>query len=343
LTIVTRPTTSMYLSAPWGPHCVAPCDAGVLEQHAPDRHLTATDATGRLLARASVWWMHTPCLEGQHVGVIGHYAAATDGAGGEILRRACHALTQAGCDVAVGPMDGSTWRPYRFVIDRGKVPTFFLEPDHPDDWPRQFVCAGFAPLATYVSAIAGDLTAHETEASLDEADLAASGTSIRCLDLLALDRELRRIRSLCLDSFRDNFLYAPIGDEEFRQQQHSLLPFVRPDLVLLAERAGELVGFVLAVPDLPSASGELSDTIVIKTVAVAPAMRRRRLGHLLVSRVQQRAAAQGFRRAVHALMHEDNASVRISRHYAGVFRRYALFARELKGAGFTGPGLQPST
>ena len=36
---------------------------------------------------------------------------------------------------AVGPLDGSTWRRYRLVTERGVEPPFFMEPDNPDDWP----------------------------------------------------------------------------------------------------------------------------------------------------------------------------------------------------------------
>jgi hypothetical protein len=33
---------------------------------------------------------------------------------------------------------------------------------------------------------------------------------------------------------------------------------------------------------------------------------------------------------IHALMHESNNSLNLSGHYARPFRRYALFARDLK-------------
>jgi hypothetical protein len=37
----------------------------------------------------------------------------------------------------------------------------------------------------------------------------------------------------------------------------------------------------------------------------------------------------GFRRCIHALMFEDNISLNISRHYASVMRKYALFSKAL--------------
>ena len=43
--------------------------------------------------------------------------------------------------MAVGPMDGSTWRRYRFITERGAEPAFFLETYNPDVWPLNFTGA----------------------------------------------------------------------------------------------------------------------------------------------------------------------------------------------------------
>jgi hypothetical protein len=56
-----------------------------------------------------------------------------------------------------------------------------------------------------------------------------------------------------------------------------------------------------------------------------------------VAEVQQRAAALGYTRAVHALMHEQNVSRNISRRYAETIRRYALFAKRLASPGPSAP------
>jgi hypothetical protein len=53
------------------------------------------------------------------------------------------------------------------------------------------------------------------------------------------------------------------------------------------------------------------------------------LGGLLVALVQREASRLGFRRAIHALMHDTNASRRISDRSARTFRRYALLSKAL--------------
>ena len=322
---------------------VTACDADVLRWHSPDRHLTIVANDGSLLARASVWWRATPSAGGQPTGLIGHYAAGSARVGAEVLARACALLSSAGCTVAVGPIDGSTWRSYRFVTERGEEPPFLLEPDHPSEWPSHFTDAGFAPWETYVSAVTTDLEAVDAAAMRAGACLKAAGLSIRSLDRSAIDTEMRRVHALALESFRENILYTPIALEEFRHQQLRLLPVIRPELVLLAEQEGALAGFLLAVPDRPTREEGTTGTLVLKTVAVAPHMRDRGLGGVLVAEVQHRAAALGFQRTIHALMHERNPSTRISHHYARVFRRYALFARELPRASGAEPPWSEAT
>jgi GNAT superfamily N-acetyltransferase len=313
----------------------------------PDIELNVKDDDGVVRARCSCWWSTGHSLGAGHderVGVIGHYSADSADAGTRVLLDACAQLAAHGCTIAVGPMDGNTWRSYRLVIERGSELPFFLEPDTPEAWVSHFTAAGFDTLATYSSALARDLTQRDPRLDALAARLAERNIVIRPLDLAHADDDLRRVFALSLIAFKDNFLYTPIDEAEFMEQNRRLLPAVRPELVLLAEHRhqgegegknegeghNELVGFLFAIPDvLQQKRGQTPDTIIIKTVAVKPGLGYAGLGSLLVAEVQQRAAALGYTRAVHALMHETNVSRNISRRYAETIRRYALFAKRL--------------
>ena len=51
---------------------------------------------------------------------------------------------------------------------------------------------------------------------------------------------------------------------------------------------------------------------------------------MLLRAALERVEAKGYARVVHALMHEANASVRVSDRFGGrVFRRYALWGKRL--------------
>jgi len=298
--------------------------------HAPDLHVLWVGDGSILTGRCSCWWTQAPGLPGERVGVIGHFAASEATAGVALLTAACGRLSAAGCTMALGPMDGSTWRRYRFVTERDAEPPFFLEPDNPDDWPDHWRRTGFAPIAGYTSALNEDLGRDDPRIAGARDRLLDSGVTFRSLDVKNPDADLRRMFALSLESFKHNFLYTPIDEAEFMEQNRAVLPFVQPDLVILAERSGELAGFLFAIPDaLQARRGRAIDTIVVKTVAVKEGRTRAGLGSVLVAAAHATARELGFTRAIHALMHEQNVSRNISRRYARTIRRYQLFARRL--------------
>ena len=308
---------------------LVPPPAAEIPPDGADRYL-AVERDRCLAARCSLWWSTVPPLEGARAGYIGHYAAADDRAAETLLESACRELAKHRCAVAIGPVDGSTWRKYRFVVERGGEPPFFLEPDNPDEWPAQFLRCGFAILARYTSTVteALDKLDDRVQRALDR--VAASGVRVRAFDRGRREADLGSIYDVSVDSFSRNFLYTSIGRDEFLSQYRPILPYVEPELVILAEHEDRPVGFLFAIPDLRQPGpGPGRDTVIIKTVAVRPGRAQHGLGSVLVARAHTTARALGYRRAVHALMHERNMSRNIGARYARTIRRYALFARQL--------------
>ncbi len=301
--------------------------AAVWTRDGADAHWRG-ELDGVVVAQASLWWRHVPALPGQRVGFIGHYAAADAAAGAALLTRLSAELAGHGCTMAIGPIDGSTWRAYRAVTERGGMPPFFLEPDTPADWPAHFTAAGFTVLATYTSSLVDPVPPPSARMDETATRLLARGYHVRPLDPTRAAAELDALYDVSIAAFADNFLYTPIGRDEFHAQYAAILPYIDPRLVLLAEHDGRAAGYVFAVPDLLELKrAGRATTAVLKTLAVDPAYAGAGLGGLLVERVQRASAALGLTRVVHALMHEANVSQRISKHYGTTCRRYALFAR----------------
>jgi GNAT superfamily N-acetyltransferase len=303
------------------------------EQEHPDVHLMAVDDHEGAAAECSLWWSKTPPLGHQRVGLIGHYSAANDSAAQMLLAASCDRLRRAGCMCAVGPMDGSTWRRYRFVTDAGTEPAFFLEPQNPPEWPQQFVLSGFSPLASYFSSLNADLSRPDPRLTEAENRLRSSGLVLRSSRAAETPDVLRRMYRVACIAFQNSFLYTELPLDDFLRQYERLLPLMRPELLLLAEQETELVGFVFAIPDvLRQAADTPTDTFIVKTVATLPRSESRGLGTLLVGQVQQIGRELGFQRCIGALMHERNAPVRnISDTYGKPIRRYTLFAKDLVG------------
>jgi GNAT superfamily N-acetyltransferase len=302
----------------------------ILQRDAPDAHWAWLDADGRLAGRCSLWWKDTPKHGDHRLGLIGHYTASSGGLAGAMLQHACRELTKHGCTLAVGPMDRNTWHTYRFVTESGTRAPFFLEPQHPREWPRHWEEAGFAALAAYQSRLAPDLDQRDRHAEMASARLRHTGVQVRSLRMDQFELELERIYPLVLSGFQKSLLYVPVSLPAFLEQYRPLRSYLRPDLIRLAEIDGELIGLIFAVPDwLQARRGETVDTAIIKTLVAKSGRAYAGLGSYLTADLHAKARELGHRCVIHALMHEPGQSQNISARYGSVMRRYTLFAKLL--------------
>jgi hypothetical protein len=264
----------------------------VLESQHADLHLVCLDSH-EPVARCSLWWTNTPPYQAEQVGFIGHFESQNSEATERLLEEACQLLKNQGCTMAIGPLDGTTWRRYRLVTESPLgVPTFFLEPTNPVDYPQQWVSSGFTSLAAYTSALQPSLEAspeiNKRMEKLVNSRLAKAGIRFRSLDVTRLEQELETIFDISLKSFARNFLYSPISKAEFMASYRKILPFALPELVLFAELDGQAIAYVFGMPDvLQKQHGETLDTFIIKTLAVLPEHMNKGLGSVLTHLVQK--------------------------------------------------------
>lgn len=260
-----------------------------------------------------LWWTKTPTFQGHKVGCFSVPETAED------LRKAETKLRSQGCTIAIGPMEGNTWRTHRAVIESDNSRSFPLEPQTTREVAELLEREHYEILANYSSAKV-DLRSHSPDLSRLRKRLAS--VNIRILNMTDLDEELAAIYRLSASAFRDNFLYTDISKSEFITQYTAFRSHLTSGSAFLAEDKGKLVGFVFGYPD--------QDRFIVKTVAVLPNRIYAGLGTVLVDKIQSNAQSEGFKTAIHALQREDNQSLRISKRFdATVFRRYALFAKTL--------------
>jgi hypothetical protein len=295
-----------------------------------DQHFAALDADDTVRARCSIWWRDTANVNGSTTGAIGHYAATDAHYGEAVLHHAMRELKNRRCDLAVGPLDGNTWRRYRFITERGSARPFFLEPDNPDEWPLHFTGLGFAPLAHYVSEINPDMANRQPELGSLRQKFADLGVQIKPIDVEDPLDDMAGIYGVVCESFKDAFMYTTLDVESYCSMYEPLLEKVDPGLMLVAKHDDEVVGFIIAPPDFLQLSYQHTmDAIVLKTVAVLPRKEYSGLGRVLIVDVLNNAIDMGFTTAISALMHVKNRSQKISSDCAGPMRAYTLFARKL--------------
>lgn len=301
-------------------------DARLLASRQVDEHLS--DENGE--NHCSLWWSVVPGIPDERPGVIGHFASTGLEEALPLLEAALGRLRAAGCTIAVGPMDGNTWRRYRVLTERGDEPPFFLEPDNPDWWSDAFLLSGFSALATYTSSLVDDLSRRDLRTQRAFERLEGEGIQIRNLHPDHFEDDLRRIYAVSVVSFTGNFLYTPISESSFVAQYLPYRDKIRPEFVYIAEDQGEPVGYLFAIPDYAEAQRGLPvRTLIGKTLASVPGRRYGGLGVVLTDLLHQRAQDMGFHRVIHALQYEGNSVRNMSEFFGRVMRRYTLYSRRL--------------
>lgn len=304
-------------------------DVRILKEQGADAHILAL-SNDTVVGRLSLWWTHVPSLAGAVVGVVGHYDALHADVGQTLLSCAFARLKSQGVTQVFGPMDGNTWRRYRWVTSVGNEAPFFMEPTNPPEYAEHFVQAGFSAYAEYQSALIEDLTYREERVLRAAARLKESGVRIRILDVDHFEDELSAMHRLSIISFANNILYTPLELNAFVAQYLPFKQRIIPDFVFMAERENTLVGYLFAFPDLLRIEQQgLQDTVILKTAAVLPGRNCAGLGNVLVDCAHQAARQAGYTRAIHALSAKTNAVVHLSARYGRVMREYTLYAKSI--------------
>lgn len=244
-------------------------------------------------------------------GRIDAFSAETEADGAALIAEAVQAFRDMGCTRAVGPIGQDTWDPYRLVIESDGTPPFSGEPANPLFHVGCFMANGFTPVETYRSTIDTD---PQPPVRQPLADLFISEW-----DRTNPEDDMAAIHALSNTAFAAAPFFAPIDLTRFTALMAPLLSSIPSRYALLGrDGTGEIVSCLLGYP---TPSGLVLKTLMSKKSGA---------GGALVDEFYRRAIADGQGAIIHALMHEDNRSARMSENRNGrVFRRYALFGRDL--------------
>lgn len=289
------------------------------------------DQEQKILAQCSLWWQNTPLYQGEKVGFLGNYQATKESAT-LLLETAENTLKKFGCNWIIAPVDGTIWQRYRLITeDYNNYPQFFLEPDYPPIYLEHFRSQNFIPIAHYYSNICENLQIKNICSSKYKQKLLQKNLKIRAFNLANFEQEMAKIYKIIGQSFQNNFLYQSLPEEKFIKLYQKLLPYINPELIRIVEDQKQPVAFLFAIPDiLQQQRGETIKTLIIKTVAVLPVRKYVGLGTILVNECHQIAQKLGYNQVIHALMHEDNISRKISQRYQSkIIRRYSLLGKKI--------------
>ncbi|HEX3747954.1 MAG TPA: hypothetical protein VHW09_28670 [Bryobacteraceae bacterium] len=96
----------------------------------------------------------------------------------------------------------------------------------------------------------------------------AKGVTVRLIDLKNFDAEVERVWSVYNQAWERNWGFVPMSKEEFQHMGKEMKQILKPELALIGEVEGRVVGFAIALPDinqaLKHANGKLLPTGLIK-------------------------------------------------------------------------------
>lgn len=255
------------------------------------------------------------------VGLIGHYEASCKKAGVYLLGKAQEKLRALGVKQVVGPMNGNTWNRYRLAIDDSN-PFFIGEPKNPSVYHDHFITAGFSIAERYESRIVTNLLERKEAYLRLNARMVKLGIVTQSLQMEHFESSLKEIYEMSLPAFVENRFYEPITFEEFSSLYQKIKPLLDPDFIQLAyDKERRLIGYAFAYADAYDQS-----RLIFKTLATDKRVRANGLGVYLYDRMHWIAAEKGKKAVIHALMHEEHNSLKLSKSMKShLFRSYALY------------------
>ncbi|HMJ06577.1 MAG TPA: GNAT family N-acetyltransferase [Chthoniobacterales bacterium] len=163
-------------------------------------------------------------------------------------------LRQRGRSEIMGPIDYSTNYVCALLIDGFEHPPMLLTSHNPPYYQQLIERSGFEKAMDWYAWWFAD----PAEAAARLRRIAArfskrEAITIRPVNLKKLDQESARLREIYNQAWEKNWGFVPFTGAEFDHLVHELKPLAVPELVLIAEIAGEPAGFILAVPDINAA------------------------------------------------------------------------------------------
>jgi len=280
-------------------------------------------------------------LPSDHIGFLGWYECIDDPQiAAHLIHTAVEWLENKNCSKIIGPINGSSWYPYRFNLD-SEHPLFAGEPFQPAFYLDQWKSAGFFPSIYYHSS-AIDLAA---SGGIGESDfqlfLEELGLQRLPLDTDNYLRQKGQILDLLNECFQVNPLFESLEIEEFSWIFDRLPGGLQQDLsFLLLDTEGSLVGLYLSYPDSlhPKHEGnpeakdlEKSPKLIVKTVATHPKWQGKQIGSQVVRYLHCQGRKMGMTHAIHALMYLKNISFSTTQRKfpSHTVRTYALLEKRL--------------
>jgi GNAT superfamily N-acetyltransferase len=210
------------------------------------------DVVGRIAAISNRLHNET---HGDQVGFFGFFECIDDQQVANALFRAvgewCRTL---GHDVLRGPASFSVNDECGLLVDGFETPPTLMMPHNPRYYIDLIERAGFTKAKDLWVYQGGSQEQYvpvpERLARATELIRQRQGITLRALNMKDFQGEVERIKELYNAAWEKNWGFVPLTESEIDHLAEQFKPVVIPELVPMAEKDGQLIGFGIALPDL---------------------------------------------------------------------------------------------
>ncbi|MEO0457764.1 MAG: hypothetical protein AAF152_14465 [Cyanobacteria bacterium P01_A01_bin.114] len=243
------------------PHWVAPLRSSIEKQFLPSNPffeygrlqqfvaIAAGQPVGRIVAAVNQRLIER---EGIPVGLFGFFECVSEFAIAEALfAAACDWLKQQGMTRVRGPIDLSTHNNCFFLVDGFDSPPMVMMPYNPPYYGELVEKAGWQKAKdAYAYDFPLELVLNPKFERAYQIALKA-GITFRPIHTKgeAFERDCRSLYQLFTKAFSNNWSSTPRTEAEFLEEAKELQQLVDPDVFVIAEDKGEMIGFFMALPD----------------------------------------------------------------------------------------------
>jgi GNAT superfamily N-acetyltransferase len=290
----------------------------------------------------------------EQTGFFGFFDTVDDEAvSRKLLKVAMIELKKAGMDRMRGPMNFTTNHECGFLVEGyDSPPMVMMTYNHPYQvkLAEKFGLKKAMDLLAYK--LATDHTTTERVRKVVQHRQAKSRVKIRPLDMRRFDSEVQTIKDIYNLAWADNWGFIPMDEAEFDHLAKNLKQIVDPELVLIAERDGQAIGFSLALPNINQALIRLKgrlfpfglfkllwhtkvrskiDQCRLLTFGVIPEFRRQAIDMMLYMETTRITRERGYAWGELSWVLENNELMRrgAEQMQAGVYKRYRVLEMPL--------------
>jgi GNAT superfamily N-acetyltransferase len=268
-----------------------------------------------------------------------------------LLDRAAAWAKDRGMTELRGPMNYSTNETVGLLVEGFDTSPCIMMTHNPPYYAGLIESGGFQKaMDLYAWRLLTEKGLGEKIARVGERVLKSPGIQVRIINMKKFWDDVAVIQKIYNDAWSQNWGFVPMTDAEFKHMARELKMIVDPRVVLIAEKCGEPVAFLLALPDLNLALKKINGRLFpfglplllyqarrirqVRVVALGITRRLQNwngLGAALYYESFRRGVEAGYRSCEFSWTLESNALINRSIQLFGaqIYKRYRIYCRAL--------------